>query len=100
MSRALETICSRIVLIHPGRLIFFFLKKQVVVLLNPKGNKLNGRVETHQVCDLKNHLIILKAYQMTSKVFSMNDVVHLLGDSNITVFTSNFRVNFLWCQCV
>lgn len=29
----------------------------------------------------------------------MNDVVQLLVDSNITVFTSNFRVNFLWCQC-
>lgn len=93
MNKALETICSRIALIHPGRLIFFPLSKQVAVLLKPKDNKLKRRVETQQKCDLKSDLIILKGYQMTSKVLSMNDVVHLLGNSNITVFTSNFRVN-------
>lgn len=92
MNKALETICFRIALIHPGRLIFFSPQQQVAVLLKPEDNKLKRRVETQQKCDLKSDLIILKGYQMTSKVLSVNDV-HLLGNSNITVFTSNFKVN-------
>lgn len=92
MNKALETICFRIALINPGRLIFFPPQQQVAVLLKPEDNKLKRRVETQQKCDLKSDLIILKGYQMTSKVLSVNDV-HLLGNSNITVFTSNFKVN-------
>lgn len=48
-----EPVCSRIVLICPGR-VNCFLRKKVVILLQPKVNKLK-KVEKCQVCNLKIH---------------------------------------------
>lgn len=84
--------------VHPSRQITlstFLLRKQIVILFKPNSNVRKREVESCQVCDLCNLLVLLQGHRHFPWVMLAPFLV-----TAILLFASNPRAYFLWCGCV